>query len=569
MEKQTYTDEEFNSLVTDLVQAIRKQKLVIFVGAGVSISQGYPNWNDYVTHLIKYWQSYLLNIENVSIGREKYLVFDTISKSNLNNKRKVDLVNHSLKSILGEEEFKKNRLNFEKNYFEKLVPYQPSNEILEALVNIDAIFVTSNYDLEIEKHAQRLRNSVKSINDLQEFVINNDSKLEWGDILHIHGTPHCDPNFFVSSSADYSKTYHKEKHNFEQLKKWFSTKNLTVLFVGVSLEEDEILSLLAPKNKHYALMKADKTNDPKIDKEYRNLYSTFFKNENHTSIIWYGSSFDDLPVFIKKLTDKINEETGLSPQNREWQLLLNPISTEDEVINALNNNADNGTFLNALYKKILTLNDKEIPELILHSTFKSNVVKNTVINNFDSFWNFVDQNKESLSLEEWKILKVLFSKGNQNYYINSLYNLYKYGIDYQKINHQSVSTVEEAMFINEQIDGVACKNLFLKSSDKQFFIYMMTVEKRADLKYIAKQIGSKRLSFASDEELVELLKLIPGSVTPLGIINDNKRVKILIDRELRAQRLLIHPNINTATISITYDDLLLFINACGNEYLII
>ena len=165
--------------------------------AGVSISQGYPNWNDYVTHLIKYWQSYLLNIENVSIGREKYLVFDTISKSNLNNKRKVDLVNHSLKSILGEEEFKKNRLNFEKNYFEKLVPYQPSNEILEALVNIDAIFVTSNYDLEIEKHAQRLRNSVKSINDLQDFVINNDSKLEWGDILHIHGTPHCDPNFLL------------------------------------------------------------------------------------------------------------------------------------------------------------------------------------------------------------------------------------------------------------------------------------------------------------------------------------------------------------------------------------
>ena len=152
-------------------------------------------------------------------------------------------------------------------------------------------------------------------------------------------------------------------------------------------------------------------------------------------------------------------------------------------------------------------------------------------------------------------------------------DIYKFltqlGIDYQKINHQSVSTVEEAMFINEQIDGVACKNLFLKSSDKQFFIYMMTVEKRADLKYIAKQIGSKRLSFASDEELVELLKLIPGSVTPLGIINDNKRVKILIDRELRAQRLVIHLNINTATISITYDDLLLFINACGNEYLII
>lgn len=132
-------------------------------------------------------------------------------------------------------------------------------------------------------------------------------------------------------------------------------------------------------------MKADETMDPEVDKEYRNLYSTFFKNENHTSIIWYGNSFDDLPKFIKKLTVKINEETGLSPQNREWQLLLNPTSTEDEVINTLNNNADNGTFLNALYNKILTLNDKELSEHILHSTFKSSVVKNTIINNFESF----------------------------------------------------------------------------------------------------------------------------------------------------------------------------------------
>ncbi|MFP7421114.1 SIR2 family protein [Streptococcus ruminicola] len=521
---ETYTDEEFNSLVTDLVQAIRKQKLVLFVGAGVSISQGYPNWNDYVTHLIKYWQSYLLNIENVSIGREKYLVFDTISKSDLSNKRKVDLVNHSLKSILGEEEFKKNRLNFEKKYFEKLVPYQPSNKILEALVNIDAIFVTPNYDLEIEKHAQRLRNSVKSINDLQEFVINNDSKLEWGDILHIHGTPHCDPNFFVSSSADYSKTYLKEKHNFEQLKKWFSTKNLTVLFVGVSLDEDEILSLLAPQNKHYALMKADKTNDPKIDKEYRNLYSTFFKNENHTSIIWYGSSFDDLPVFIKKLTDKINEETGLSPQNREWQLLLNPISTEDEVINALNNNADNETFLNALYKKILTLNDKEIPELILHSTFKSNVVKNTVINNFDSFWNFVDQNKESLSLEEWKILKVLFSKGNQNYYINSLYNLYKYGIDYQKISIDELVNIRSAIGTTASIPFTK----FIKDCDLMgyWFINQFTPKDSKDTYsksiYLTNDVKEKLKLNLNSSQIIELIntvelsqEIIPYSIEEL------------------------------------------------------
>lgn len=271
-------------------------------------------------------------------------------------------------------------------------------------------------------------------------------------------------------------------------------------------------------------MKADKTNDPKIDKEYRNLYSTFFKNENHTSIIWYGSSFDDLPVFIKKLTDKINEETGLSPQNREWQLLLNPISTEDEVINALNNNADNGTFLNALYKKILTLNDKEIPELILHSTFKSNVVKNTVINNFDSFWNFVDQNKESLSLEEWKILKVLFSKGNQNYYINSLYNLYKYGIDYQKISIDELVNIRSAIGTTASIPFTK----FIKDCDLMgyWFINQFTPKDSKDTYsksiYLTNDVKEKLKLNLNSSQIIELIntvelsqEIIPYSIEEL------------------------------------------------------
>ena len=50
----------YEKLVNDLTKAINQQKLVIFVGAGVSISQGYPNWNNYIEHLIKYWQGQVL-----------------------------------------------------------------------------------------------------------------------------------------------------------------------------------------------------------------------------------------------------------------------------------------------------------------------------------------------------------------------------------------------------------------------------------------------------------------------------------------------------------------------------
>lgn len=63
----------YEKLVNDLTKAINQQKLVIFVGAGVSISQGYPNWNNYIEHLIKYWQGQVL-----AESSEKNLAENTI-----------------------------------------------------------------------------------------------------------------------------------------------------------------------------------------------------------------------------------------------------------------------------------------------------------------------------------------------------------------------------------------------------------------------------------------------------------------------------------------------------------
>ena len=91
-------DTEYKKLVKDLGEAIRQQKLVIFVGAGVSISQGYPNWNNYIEHLIKYWQGQILaESSEKNLGREHHLILDLISKSDIINKRKVDLDNYELK----------------------------------------------------------------------------------------------------------------------------------------------------------------------------------------------------------------------------------------------------------------------------------------------------------------------------------------------------------------------------------------------------------------------------------------------------------------------------------------
>ncbi len=44
------------------------------------------------------------------------------------------------------------KLKFENYYFEGIKPSAPENEILNELVKLDAYFITSNYDFEIERH---------------------------------------------------------------------------------------------------------------------------------------------------------------------------------------------------------------------------------------------------------------------------------------------------------------------------------------------------------------------------------------------------------------------------------
>jgi Ala-tRNA(Pro) deacylase len=76
------------------------------------------------------------------------------------------------------------------------------------------------------------------------------------------------------------------------------------------------------------------------------------------------------------------------------------------------------------------------------------------------------------------------------------------------------------------------------------------------------------LSFASEERLMKYLGLTPGSVTPFGLLNDEERkVTVLIDEDLKNSRhICLHPNVNTASVSILYDDFEKFLKWRGNEY---
>ena len=68
---------------------------------------------------------------------------------------------------------------------------------------------------------------------------------------------------------------------------------------------------------------------------------------------------------------------------------------------------------------------------------------------------------------------------------------------------------------------------------------------------------------------MEVLSLESGSVTPMGIINDQEnKVLIVIGEELVDKKLLVHPNVNTKTMSLHYKDLIKYIEYLNHEYII-
>lgn len=141
-------------------------------------------------------------------------------------------------------------------------------------------------------------------------------------------------------------------------------------------------------------------------------------------------------------------------------------------------------------------------------------------------------------------------------------------IKYVEIEHKAVFTVEEALKENipNKIEGIECKNLFV-TGKKKFYLIFLEASKRANLKELAGIVNETKLSFAREKQLKEILGLEAGSVTPLGIVNDkNNEVILLIDKSLKGRKVLVHPNVNTRTISLELDDLLKVIEFLQHKF---
>ena len=146
------------------------------------------------------------------------------------------------------------------------------------------------------------------------------------------------------------------------------------------------------------------------------------------------------------------------------------------------------------------------------------------------------------------------------------------GISYERHEHPAVFTAADASQFWDPIPGVQCKNLFLrnKKGDRHYLV-VVEIGKRVDLKDLVRTVADDRLSFGSAERLMAELGLTPGSVSPFGLLNDaDGSVRVLIDQDLKgADRLIFHPNINTASVVVSWADLERFLATRANRVSVI
>ena len=135
--------------------------------------------------------------------------------------------------------------------------------------------------------------------------------------------------------------------------------------------------------------------------------------------------------------------------------------------------------------------------------------------------------------------------------------------------HKAVYNMEELSDVALPYPEADAKNLFVRDDKKRNY-YLITVkgDKRVDLNEFRQKHQTRRLSFASERDLMDLLGLIPGAVTPLGLLNDEAcRVQFFLDQAFEDAPGLIgvHPNDNTATVWMKTGDLVRIIEEHGNS----
>ena len=132
------------------------------------------------------------------------------------------------------------------------------------------------------------------------------------------------------------------------------------------------------------------------------------------------------------------------------------------------------------------------------------------------------------------------------------------GISFTLVEHGAVFTVEESAGIHDAVPGRHTKNLFLKDKRRAYWLVVLPADRRADLKSMAVVLGAGRFSFANPGDMLRLLGVTPGSVTPLAALSPAAAdVAVVFDASFAGSgQIAVHPLRNTATVALDFEEMI-------------
>lgn len=148
-----------------------------------------------------------------------------------------------------------------------------------------------------------------------------------------------------------------------------------------------------------------------------------------------------------------------------------------------------------------------------------------------------------------------------------LYALFgAHGVAWTHHTHPPLHTVEESRALRGDLPGAHVKNMFLKDKKDRLWLVTCLEHRQIRIRDLEKEIGAQKCSFGKPDLLWDVLGLLPGAVSPFGLINDPAhKVTPVLDRQmLEHDPINAHPLHNEATTGISAADFRRFFQITGH-----
>lgn len=138
--------------------------------------------------------------------------------------------------------------------------------------------------------------------------------------------------------------------------------------------------------------------------------------------------------------------------------------------------------------------------------------------------------------------------------------------EYVNYEHIPVFSCDEAKWVD--VPWKRVKSLLLRNKNaSKFYMVVLEDEKKLNSELLRKILHENKLSFASEERMIEKIWVKPWHVSPFACINNlNNDILILFDENLKESLIGFHPwqNDNTVVLNISFVEK--FLENVWNEY---